>query len=73
MIFVIVVGVFVPIYSITDRRSPHALLYVAVSCLAIVSKPVLYPDLHEAALKLLAHKFARLKTSEELIQELASF
>jgi nicotinamidase-related amidase len=32
-----------------------------------------FPDLHEAALKLLAHKFARLKTSEELIQELASF
>lgn len=32
-----------------------------------------FPDLHEAALKLLAHKFARLKTSEELIEELASF
>ena len=32
-----------------------------------------FPDLHDAALKLLAHKFARLKTSEELIQELASF
>ena len=29
-----------------------------------------FPDLHEAALKLLAHKFARLKTSEELIEEL---
>ena len=32
-----------------------------------------FPDLHEAALKLLAHKFARLKSSAELIEELASF
>ncbi|MEC9122879.1 MAG: cysteine hydrolase [Verrucomicrobiota bacterium] len=32
-----------------------------------------FPDLHDAALKLLAHKFARLKTSDKLIAELASF
>jgi len=32
-----------------------------------------FPDLHEAALKLLAHKFARLKTSGEIIDELNSF
>ena len=32
-----------------------------------------FPDLHDAALKLLAHKFARLKSSTELIEELDAF
>ena len=45
--------------------------YRVTLCTDGVASP--FPDLHEAALKLLAHKFARLKTSKELIGELASF
>ncbi len=45
--------------------------YRVTLCTDGVASP--FPDLHEAALKLLAHKFARLKTSDKLIEELASF
>ena len=45
--------------------------YRMTLCTDGVASP--FPDLHDAALKLLAHKFARLKTSEEIIEELATF
>ena len=45
--------------------------YRVTLCTDGVASP--FPDLHEAALKLLAHKFARLKTSKELVEELAAF
>ena len=45
--------------------------YRVTLCTDGVASP--FPDLHEAALKLLAHKFARLKSSDKLIEELASF
>ncbi|MBG31030.1 MAG: hypothetical protein CMI31_13685 [Opitutae bacterium] len=45
--------------------------YRVTLCIDGVASP--FPDLHDAALKLLAHKFARLKTSDKLIAELASF
>ena len=45
--------------------------YRMTLCTDGVASP--FPDLHDAALKLLAHKFARLKTSEEILEELAPF
>ena len=45
--------------------------YRMTLCTDGVASP--FPDLHDAALKLLAHKFTRLKSSTELIEELDAF